>query len=161
MSVQMYGSAVTAKFGVPLDLGGRQYLDGEQVVLEMCPPQRCVRGADCTVETAKLAGVIVLLANCLSRSASCTISCSPSGIASAFMAVMSSCIFARCWSDRSSESANSSTCIGPGYPLTSAARAKLMPRPARKSAICCCDSALIDRASKPAYGCCTCAGEGA
>jgi hypothetical protein len=35
-----------------------------------------------------------------------------------------------------------------------------MPRPARKSAICCSDKALIDLLSRPPYGCCDCADEG-
>src|SRR5262249_55220713 len=36
---------VAAKFSVTLNLGGCQYLHGEQVVLEMRLPERCMRGA--------------------------------------------------------------------------------------------------------------------
>jgi hypothetical protein len=34
----VYPSAIAAKFGVPLDLGRRKYLNGGEVILEMCLP---------------------------------------------------------------------------------------------------------------------------
>jgi hypothetical protein len=34
----VYAFAIAAKFGVPLDLGGRKYLNGGEVILEMCLP---------------------------------------------------------------------------------------------------------------------------